>query len=156
MILNEHFEEFISLLNQHKVKYVLVGGWAVIFEGYGRLTSDIDFLVQREDENAEKILDVLKQFFGSTIGFSKDDFLKHNNVLMMGRPPFRIDILTSITGVEFEEVYSNSKIYKGVDFEVRCINIQELIKNKKATGRLKDAADAHTLEKILKKRNTQK
>lgn len=152
MTLNENFIEFINLLNGHNVKYVLVGGWAVIFEGYSRTTGDIDFLVEMSEENAERILDAIKEFWGSTIGFDKSDFLKEDNVIMMGRPPFRIDILTSISGVSFEEVFDNSKVYKDKDFEVRCIHINELIRNKKSSGRFKDLADAEMLEKILRKR----
>jgi hypothetical protein len=154
MTLNENFIEFINLLNTHKVKYVLVGGWAVIFEGYSRTTGDIDFLIEMSEENADQILNAIKEFWGSTIGFEKADFLKTDNVVMMGRPPFRIDILTSISGVSFEEVYNNSRIYKEEDFEVRCIHINELIRNKKSSGRFKDLADAEMLEKILRKRNS--
>lgn len=152
MTLNENFIEFINLLNSHDVKYVLVGGWAVIFEGYSRTTGDIDFLVEMSEENAERILASIKEFWGSTIGFDKSDFLKMDNVIMMGRPPFRIDILTSISGVSFEEVFNNSKVYKEDGFEVRCIHINELIRNKKSSGRFKDLADAEMLEKILRKR----
>ena len=153
MTLNENFIEFISLLNKYEVKYVLVGGWAVIFEGYSRTTEDMDILIEMSDENAQKILQVLKDFWGSTIGFEKEDFIKSENVIMMGRPPFRIDVLTSISGVEFGEVYSSSKIYNDDGVDIRCIHINELIRNKKASGRLKDLADAEKLEKILRKRN---
>ncbi|MDZ4794040.1 MAG: hypothetical protein SGI83_07155 [Bacteroidota bacterium] len=154
--MNENFIDFISLLNKYKAKYVLVGGWAVIFEGYSRNTGDIDILIERKEENAEKLLTVFKEFLGSTIGFEKEDFLKEENVIMMGRPPFRIDILTDISGVSFEEVYTTSKIYEDEGLEIRCIHINELIKNKKASGRFKDLADAEMLEKILKKRNKKK
>jgi len=152
MILNEHFNEFIHLLNKHNVKYVMVGGWAVIFEGYSRTTGDIDFLIEISEENAEKILKVLEDFWGSSIGFAKEDFMKEDEVIMMGRAPFRIDILTSISGITFNEVYKSSKIYYDGNLEIRCIGIEGLIKNKKASGRLKDLADAEKLEKILKKR----
>lgn len=157
MNLNKNFTDFISLFNKHKVKYVLVGGWAVIFEGYTRNTGDMDFFIQRDDENAIKILNAIREFSGSTIGFTKEDFLKENNVLMLGRVPFRIDILTSISGVEFEEVFKNCHIYKEEGgLEINCIHINELIKNKKASARLKDLADAEMLEKILKRRNAKK
>jgi hypothetical protein len=152
MTLNENFIEFISLLNEYKVKYVLVGGWAVIFEGYSRSTDDMDILVEMSIENAEQILNVLKDFWGSTIGFSKEDFTTPDNVIMMGRPPFRIDILTSISGVDFKEAYSSSKIYNDEGVDIRCIHVNELIRNKKASGRLKDLADAEILEKIVRKR----
>ena len=156
MNLNDNFVEFIELLNKHEVRYVLVGGWAVIFAGYSRTTGDMDVLVERTEENANKIISVLRDFWGSTIGFEKEDFLKEENVIMMGRPPFRIDILTDISGVSFEEVYKTSKIYEDDGLKIRCIHINELIKNKKASGRLKDLADAEMLEKILKKRNKKK
>jgi hypothetical protein len=151
MNLNANFIEFIDLLNKHDVKYVLVGGWAVIFEGYSRVTGDMDILVEMSEENADKIIKVLSVFWGNSIGFEKEDFLKPNNVVMMGRPPHRIDILTSIDGLSFDEVYKTSKIYED-EIQIRCIHINELITNKKASGRLKDLADAEMLEKILKKR----
>ena len=152
MILNENFVEFIKLLNQHNVKYVLVGGWAVIFEGYSRTTADMDFFIEREEVNAEKMINVIKEFLGSTLGFVKEDFLKADNVIMLGRAPFRIDILTDISGVLFDEAYKTSKIYEDEGLQIRCIHINQLIANKKASGRLKDLADAERLEKILKKR----
>jgi hypothetical protein len=151
MILNENFIEFISLLNKHEVKYVLVGGWVVIFEGYSRTTGDMDVFVELSDENAKKILNVIKEFMGSHLGFVKEDFLKEDNVLMIGKTPLRIDIITSIDGVSFEEAYGTSKIYED-EIPIRCIHINELITNKKASGRLKDLADAEMLEKILKKK----
>jgi hypothetical protein len=156
MNLNENFSDFLILLNQYEVKYVLVGGWAVIFEGYSRNTDDMDVLIEKEEKNASKMLDVIKEFLGSTIGFTKEDFLKKENVIMMGRRPFRIDVLTDISGVSFEEVYETSRIYNDDGLKIRCIHINELIKNKKASGRLKDMADAEMLEKILKKRNLNK
>lgn len=152
MILNEIFSDFLKLLVKHNVTYVLVGGWAVIFEGYGRTTGDMDILIEPTDENAIKILSVLKDFFGSTIGFSKDDFSKIDNVIIMGREPHRIDILTSISGVSFQEVFTNSKIYNDEGLEIRCIHINELIRNKEASGRLKDLADVNYLKKIRSKR----
>jgi hypothetical protein len=156
MNLNENFIDFISLLNKHDVKYVLVGGWAVIFEGYARTTGDMDFFIERSETNAEKLIVVLKKFCGSALGFNVSDFLKEDNILMIGRPPFRIDLLTSISGVDFDEAFNTSHLYKEDNFEVRCIHINELINNKKASGRLKDLADAEMLEKILKKRNAKK
>lgn len=152
MILNENFVDFIDLLNKNEVKYVMVGGWAVIFEGYSRTTSGMDILVEVSEENAIKIMQVLRVFWGSHIGFSKEDFLKEDNVIMMGRVPFRIDVLTSISGVSFNQAYQSSKIYTDAGVDIRCIHINELINNKKASGRLKDLADADMLEKILKKR----
>ncbi len=156
MILNENFFDFLKLLNKHEVKYVMVGGWAVIFEGYSRTTRDMDILVEPSHNNGEKILAVLKEFFGSTIGFNIEDFKKDDNIIMMGREPYRIDILTSISGVSFKEVFENSKIYIDDELEIRCIHINELIRNKESTGRLKDLADAGYLKKIRSKREQKK
>jgi hypothetical protein len=152
MILNENFSDFISLLNKNDVKYVLVGGWAVIFEGYSRTTGDMDFFIGADEENAIKIVEVINEFMGSSLGFKIEDFLKEDNVIMLGRPPFRIDILTSISGISFQEAFDSSHLYVDGDLAIRCIHINELIRNKKASGRLKDLADAEMLEKILKKR----
>ena len=152
MTLNENFIDFIKLLNKHEVKYVLVGGWAVIFEGYSRTTGDMDFFIESEESNAIKIMAVIREFVGSSLGFLKEDFLKEDNVIMIGRPPFRIDILTGISGVSFAEAYESSKIYEDEKIEIRCIHVNELIANKKASGRLKDLADVEMLEKILNKR----
>jgi len=102
----------------------------------------MDFLIDRDDENANKVLEVIKKFMGSSLGFTKEDFTKEVNVIMLGRPPFRIDILTSISGVSFAEVFSGSHIYTDEKLAIRCIYINELIKNKKASGRFKDLADA--------------
>lgn len=153
MNLNENFVDFINLLNRHQVKYVMVGGWAVIFHGYTRNTGDMDFFIDSTEENAEKLLLVIKDFLGSTIGFKKDDFMVEDNVIMMGRQPFRIDLLTGISGVSFQEAYDTSKIYEDEGLAIRCIHINELIRNKKASGRIKDLGDAEMLEKILKKKN---
>ena len=116
----------------------------------------MDFFVDTSEENAEKIILVLKDFHGSAIGFTKTDFMTADNVIMMGRPPFRIDILTGISGVSFDEAYNNSRIYDDDGLSIRCIHINELIKNKKASGRTKDLGDAEMLEKILKKRGKKK
>lgn len=156
MILNENFVEFIEVFNKLEIKYVLVGGWAVVFEGYERVTGDMDLLVERTPENADKVLAALKEFWGSDLGFVREDFLKDDNVLMMGRPPLRIDLLTSISGVSFDEVYATSVLYQDGSTPIRCIHINELIRNKEASGRLKDLADAEKLKKIREKRNRRK
>ena len=155
MVLDENFFEFIKLLDKHEVAYVLVGGWAVIFYGYARTTGDMDILVRPSAENAEKIMIVLNEFWGSSLSFVKEDFEKEEQVLMMGRPPLRIDLLTSIAGVSFDEVYSTSNMFYEDGINIRCIHINELIRNKEASGRAKDIADAEILKKIREKRNNQ-
>lgn len=154
--MDENFLEFIELLNKHEVKYVLIGGWAVIFYGYERTTGDMDIFIERTEENAEKVLNALRDFWGSTIGFTKEDLLDEDEICHMGQKPLRIDILNSIPGVTFKEVYATSNFYEDSGVRIRCIHINELIENKKASGRLKDLADAEKLEKILKKRNKDK
>ena len=112
----------------------------------------MDVFVEISEINASKILQVIKKFMGSSLGFVEEDFLKENNILMIGNTPLRIDIITTIDGVSFEEAYKTSRIYTDEGTDIRCIHINELISNKKASGRLKDLADAEMLEKILKKR----
>ena len=114
----------------------------------------MDFFIEREKDNAERVMRAVKEFTGSSLGFIEADFLKEDNVIMIGRPPFRIDILTGISGVSFAAAYKTSKLYKDEQIEIRCIHINELIANKKASGRLKDQADVEMLEKILKKRKS--
>lgn len=154
--MDENFLEFIALLNKHNVKYVLIGGWAVIFHGYERTTGDMDIFIERTEDNAQKVIKALTEFWGSAIGFKKEDLLNEDEICHMGQKPLRIDILNSIPGVTFEEVYESSNIYEDSGVKIRCIHINELITNKKASGRFKDLDDAQKLEMILKKRNKDK
>lgn len=151
MVLNEDFKEFIKLLNANGVKYLIVGGYAVALHGYPRYTKDLDFWIWIDRDNAEKTVKSLKEFGFSSLGLTVEDFLDTENIVQLGYPPNRIDLITDLTGVKFEECYQNRKEvnFEGVD--ISFISVDDLITNKKQSGRLQDLADAEKLEKGKKK-----
>ena len=139
------FKEFLKLLNAYKVRYLLIGGYAVGYHGYARATEDMDIWVAIHPDNARNLVSALEAF-----GFSQPDlkpelFLDKQKIIRMGVPPIRLEITTAISGVEFDECY-NARIVDEVDgIEVDLIDLANLKKNKKASGRAKDLAD---LEKL--------
>ena len=142
--LPEDFSEFIRLLNSEKVKYVILGGWAVNLYANPRATADIDFLIGIDPKNIEKIIAALKKF-----GFKNvppEHVREKGNVIRMGRPPTRIELLTGATGIEFEECYKKKKQIKMGSLKMNFISKNDLIKNKKAAGRPKDIADVDALQ----------
>ena len=150
MKLHKDLREFIELLNSHGVEYVVVGGHAVAFHGYPRYTGDIDFLVRPTEENVSRIVAVLEGFGFSGAHELKASLTKPEKIVQLGRPPNRIDILTSASGVDFEEVW-NLAISTELDgLPVRFPDFRSLLKNKRASGRPKDLADVDELEKVVK------
>ncbi|MDR2490638.1 MAG: nucleotidyltransferase [Spirochaetaceae bacterium] len=144
--LNEDFKDFIKLLCKYKVQFIIVGGYAVNYYGYLRATGDIDFAILSNEEEINKLNDVLKEFTGIKI----DSDLKYGEVFQIGRPPHRIDLLTSIDGISIHEAYTNSKVLETVEgWDVRIITLEDLIKNKKASGRDKDKVDVNRLQTKL-------
>jgi predicted nucleotidyltransferase len=145
--LSNDLREFIHLLNTKSVKYVLVGAWALAFHGRPRYTGDIDFFVARNPENADRLMEVIEDFgFGQT-GIERDDFLHVDHVIQLGREPNRIDILTGISGVTFDEVWQSREQGNISDVAVFVISRDLLIKNKRAANRDKDQGDVKLLEK---------
>ena len=143
---SQDFKEFIELLNKNKVEYLVVGGYAVGFHGYPRYTGDIDVWIKADNKNAEKMVSVLNEFgFGSS-NIKKENFLKLDNIIQLGNPPFRIDIIMYIDGVTFDECYENRTCTMIDQFEINFIGYNELIKNKKASGRDKDLLDLKNLK----------
>lgn len=151
MIFEKDFQEFIELLNKFQVKYMIVGAHALAFHGKPRHTGDLDIWIKPSDENANKMILVLKEFGFGSLGLTKEDFLKENYVTQLGYPPLRIDILNSISGVGFEEALRNSLITQVDQLNVVYIGLSELIQNKTSTGRKQDIADVESLEKLKKK-----
>ena len=145
MVINKDFREFIELLNKHEVKYLVVGGYAVAFHGHPRYTKDLDVWVWLEEQNAEKIIDVLKDFGFASLQFSKEDFLNPNNIIQLGQPPNRIDLLTGLSGVDFKECYDKKNVITINNLEVNIIDLDSLRRNKKASGRFQDLADLENL-----------
>lgn len=146
MVLNRDFKEFIALLNVHEVQYIVVGGYAVAFHGHPRYTKDIDFWVLPNPENAEKLLAALRDFGFASLDLTTEDFTLPNKVVQLGQPPYRIDIVTSISGVTFQECFPTT-IEADLDgVVVRFIGLEDLKRNKRSTGRLRDLSDVEELE----------
>ena len=145
-MLNKDFREFIELLNDNEVRYLVVGGYAVAFHGHPRYTKDLDVWIGLSPENANKILDALIKFGFGSLGLKSEDFLESDQISQLGYPPNRIDILTTLKDMNFEDCYNTR-----VEVEIRClpinfIDIESLKKNKRATGRPQDLADVENLE----------
>ena len=146
MVLNKDFREFIQLLNSHKIKYLVVGGYAVTMHGYPRYTADIDIWFCIDKSNAEKLIEALRDFGFGSLDIKINDFLNPNKVIQLGYPPNRIDLLTSISGVEFDECYPKRVNTDIAGIQIDFIDLESLKKNKKATGRHKDLNDLENLE----------
>ena len=145
--LSSDLREFIHLLNTNSVKYVIVGAWALAFHGRPRYTGDLDIFVARDNENADKLMAVIEAFgFGNT-GIKREDFVQVDHVIQLGREPNRIDILTGISGVSFDEAWDNRESGKIADIAVFVISRDLLIKNKRAANRDKDQGDIKLLER---------
>ncbi len=141
--LHPDFKEFLSLLNKHDARYLIVGGYAVAFYGYPRATGDMDIWIERSEENVLRLLSVYKDF--GVEGLDKNMFLEKNKVLRLGIPPVRLEILTEISGVNFRECYSQREIVKIDGVPMNIIALEDLKKNKKEAGRYKDMDDLEHL-----------
>lgn len=147
MNLQKDIREFVALLLSRKVEFLLVGGYALAFHGAARFTEDIDFLVLVSPENAGKLADLIEDFGFGELGLSKEDFLDPDQVIQLGRAPNRIDLLTGISGVGWEEAWS-SRIEVDFDgFVIPVIGKSALEANKQATGRPQDLADLARLRR---------
>jgi hypothetical protein len=139
------FKEFLRLLNANGVEYLLIGGYAVGYHGYPRATNDIDFWIAIHPDNAERMVEVLRQFGFAVPELQKELFLKAPSIVRMGIPPMRIEVTTRISGVSFDECYAE-RINDTVDgVEANIINLEHLKRNKKASGRFKDLNDLENL-----------
>jgi len=139
------FRDLLALLNVHKVDYMIVGAYALAFHGAPRYTGDIDILVKPDEVNAQRIMAALDEFgFGST-GLSAVDFESPDKIIQLGLPPVRVDIITSITGVSWEDAVTGRAQGKYGDIPVFFIGREQFISNKRALGRKKDFADLEAL-----------
>lgn len=139
------FRDFLALLNAHKVKFMIVGGYALAFHGVPRFKGIIDIYVNPDHENAKRILDALADFGFDSLDLSLDDFQDQDNVIQLGLPPVRIDLLTSISGVKWQEADAAKEAGLFGDVSVMYIGKKQFIANKRAIGRMKDLADIEAL-----------
>ncbi|MDD5674968.1 MAG: nucleotidyltransferase [Chitinivibrionales bacterium] len=147
MLITKDMLDFIRLLKKHKVEYMLVGGFAVIYYGYVRTTQDVDILIYPSSKNSLKLLAVLKEFGFGGAGFTKDIFDKPGAAIHLGVEPNRIDILTSLKSISNDSAFKNKKhiLYKGISLNV--ISFTDLIECKRHSIRPKDLADVDELKK---------
>jgi hypothetical protein len=145
MILNPDFKEFVKLLTENKVEYLIVGGYAVGIHGYPRYTGDLDIWINITTENAKRVLRCVEDFGFSSYTLSISNFTKQGNIIQLGYPPVRIDIINQVDGVNFAECFKNKKVLKANDIMLYFIGYDDLLKNKKTTSRPRDIDDIENL-----------
>jgi len=139
------FKEFLKLLNAHKVEYLLIGGYAVGYHGYPRATADMDVWTAMNPVNADRIVAVLKEFGFDPPDLSPELFLKEWQIIRLGVPPVRIEIATTVSGVDFSQCYAERVVDVLDGVKVNLISLNHLKINKKASGRHQDLADLENL-----------
>jgi hypothetical protein len=140
------FEEFVELLNKHKVKYMIVGAYALALYARPRNTGDIDFFISGTDANATYLIKVLEEFGFESAGITKNDLQSEGRVIQLGVSPVRIDIMNKIDGVNFDDAFNRIEKVKFGNTIANFISKEDLIKNKLSSSRLKDKADAEDLQ----------
>jgi predicted nucleotidyltransferase len=144
-MLNRDFKEFAESLHARGVEYLIVGGYALAAHGHPRYTGDIDFWILRTPENLERLLMALKDFGFGSLGLTTHDFTP-DSVIQLGQPPRRIDLMTTIDGVDFDRCYARRETVELAGLQLNIIGLEDFKTNKRATGRLKDLADLEDLE----------
>lgn len=147
-MLNRHFHEFIELLGRNSVRYLIVGGYAVGLHGFPRYTGDIDVFIAVSEENARLVLKTFSDFGFGDMGLTEKDFLEEEIVVEIGREPLKIQILTGIDGVTFDECWEERKEVDMSGLKVPFIGIASLLRNKEASPRAKDKIDLEELKRI--------
>ena len=145
MEVQQDFKELLALFNAHNVDYMIVGAYALAFHGAPRYTGDLDILIHADEKNAKRIFNALNDFGFGKVGLEEADFSEPDRIIQLGVPPVRVDLITSITGVTWEEAkrYRQQGVFGNVT--VYYIGKQQFIANKKALGRKKDLADIEAL-----------
>lgn len=145
-MLSKDFKEFIELLNEHKVRYLVVGGYAVAFHGHPRYTKDLDVWIELSPKNADNVIKALEKFGFGSLGLKPEDFLESDQIIQLGSPPNRIVILTTLKQLQFEDCYTARVEVEIQGVKINFIDLKNLKQNKRATGRPQDLADAESLE----------
>ncbi|OGL39545.1 MAG: hypothetical protein A3C43_10910 [Candidatus Schekmanbacteria bacterium RIFCSPHIGHO2_02_FULL_38_11] len=145
MEVQQDFRELLALFNSHKVEYIITGGYALAFHGAPRYTGDLDIFVKPDEENARRVLAALDEFGFGSVGLKESDFTYPEKVVQLGVPPVRIDIISSLSGVLWEEALLGRVEGKYGDISVYYLGKNQFISNKRAMGRKKDMADIEAL-----------
>lgn len=146
MTIAPDFKAFVASLNAHEVHYLIVGGYAVAFHGHPRYTKDLDIWIERTSDNAQRLLKALDAFGFGALGLQEADFLEPDQIIQLGNPPLRIDILTSLSGVTFASCYPEREMLITEDMKLVFIGLEGLRRNKRASGRHQDLADLENLK----------
>jgi hypothetical protein len=154
MPLNKDLREFIELLNSNGAEYLVVGAFAVAFHGYPRYTGDLDLFVRPTKANAERVLSALSQFGFGKAGIEVADLQSSGMIIQLGVQPNRIDLLTAISGVGFDEAWATRRQAELEGVPTQFIGRASLLRNKESTGRAKDLGDAEELRKRISEPNS--
>lgn len=147
-MLDKDLLELLALFRSRDVEFLVVGGHAVAFHGYPRLTEDLDLFVRPDAGNGARVVDALSEFGFGSLGLQAEDFVAHDRLIQLGRRPNRIDLLTRLYGVTWDDAWSH-RVSASLDgASVWMIGRDDLIRNKRATGRPQDTADAEALERL--------
>lgn len=148
MLTSPDFKELLRIFEKHSVRYLIVGGYAVMKYSEPRFTNDLDVFIATDRKNAEGIYAALKEFGAPLKGLTSDDFLQKGYFYQMGRAPLRIDIMMSIPGIEFEEAWQNREWLEIDDLKIPFVSRDDLIRAKAASARPQDKRDLEKLKKI--------
>lgn len=146
MKLSRDFSEFIECLNESKVRYLIIGGYAVAHHGRPRYTKDIDIWLDVSPENGTRVVEALAKFGFAALGLTSADFQEPDTIIQLGYEPQRIDLLTSAAGIDFATAWDNQCIVEVDSIPLRILGLKQLIENKTAVGRPQDLADVDALE----------
>ena len=145
--LPQDFKEFLKLLNANSVEYLVIGGYAVGAHGYVRATNDLDIWVKMSQENAERMVRTLREFGFGVSGLNPELFLDPKSLVRLGVPPLRVEILTSVSAVEFDACYAERELVTIEELPIPVMSLACLRANKAGAGRVKDLADLDNLPK---------
>lgn len=146
MLTSPDFKELLNLFKKHEIRYLIVGGYAVMKYSEPRFTKDLDVFISTDQKNAKSVYLALKEFGAPLENLTSDDFAHEGYFYQMGRPPLRVDIMMSIPGIEFDAAWKNRETVKLDDLKVFFISRSDLIRAKEASGRPQDKIDIEKLK----------
>jgi hypothetical protein len=146
MLTSPDFKELLKIFEKHKIRYLIVGGYAVMKYSEPRFTKDLDVFIATDQENAKSVYWALKEFGAPLENLSSDDFAHEGYFYQMGRPPLRVDIMMSIPGIEFDVAWKNREVVEFNDIKLFFISRSDLIRTKEASGRPQDKIDIEKLK----------